>query len=173
MTHQEPTPQTATEAVASILRDYPSGYAADRCGCGWVYTGLDGGLDQHTARHILAAAREHSPIRLDRETIERALRDAGLVEVVAVHEGYGAEEVVHAHLHSVVDAVLAEWPGESRAAVQAEALHDAAEEIDSLYFGPDQYRPFSTGAKHRWGAMQVAKRLRARADRLKKGADRG
>lgn len=118
MTHQEPTPQTATEAVASILRDYPSGYAADRCGCGWVYTGLDGDLDQHTARHILAAAREHSPIRLDRETIERALRDAGLVEVVAVHEGYGAEEVVHAHLHSVVDAVLAGQLGSNGATME-------------------------------------------------------
>ena len=63
--------------------------------------------------------------------------------------------------------------GESRATVQAEALRDAAEEIDRLYFGPDQDRPFSTGARHKWGAMQAAERLRARIDRLDKGADRG
>ena len=66
-------------------------------------------------------------VKPDRETVARALRDAGLVEVVVVHEGCGAEEVVHAHLRPVVDAVLAEWPGESRAQVEATALRDAVE----------------------------------------------
>ena len=55
------------------------------------------------AHAVLAVVREHLP---NREIIERALRDAGLVEVVAVHEGYGPEEVIHAHLRSVIDVVL-------------------------------------------------------------------
>ena len=78
-------------------------------------------------RQALAVVRDHQPVKPDRETIERALRDAGLVEVVAVHERHGAEEVVYAHLRPVVDAVLAEWPGESRAQVGATALRDAVE----------------------------------------------
>lgn len=47
------------------------------------------------------------------------------------------------------------------------ALRDAAEDLDGVYFGPDQDTPFSTGAKHKWGAIQSAKRLRERADRLR------
>lgn len=107
----------------------------------------------------LAVVREHLPVRTDRETIERALLSAsGDWDMSPLDRS----RMVAAQTH----AVLAEWPGESRATVQAEALHDAAEEIDRLDFGPDQDKPFSTGARHKWGAMQAAERVRARADRL-------
>lgn len=52
------------------------------------------------------------------EALEQAFRDAGIVEVVAVHEGYGPEEVVHAHLDSVVDAVLTLNSGDSDAELE-------------------------------------------------------
>lgn len=47
------------------------------------------------------------------------------------------------------------------------ALREAADDLEGVYFGPDQYTPFSTGAKHKWGAIQSAKRLRERADRIR------
>ena len=52
---------------------------------------------------------------------------------------------------------------------RAAALREAAEELDALYFGPDQATPFTTGAKHKWGAIQSAKRIRERADRIERG----
>lgn len=55
------------------------------------------------------------------------------------------------------------------AACEAKALREAADEIDGFYFGPDQDMPFTTGARHKWGAMQAAERLRARAARIEAG----
>lgn len=137
--------EDTVRAVASILRDYPSGYAADRCPCGWVYTGLDGDLDQHTALHVLAVVREHLPVRPNRETTERALLSAsGDWDMSPLDRS----RMVAAQTHSVLDL----WPGESRATVQAEALHDAADAEESLH-----------------SDYAAAERLRARADRLKQG----
>lgn len=53
--------------------------------------------------------------------------------------------------------------------IAAKALREAAEDLDTVYFGPDQDTPFSTGAKYKWGAAQSAKRLRERADRIEQG----
>jgi hypothetical protein len=53
------------------------------------------------------------------------------------------------------------WLAKIRREAQAQALYDAADEIGSLYFGPDRI-----GQAHAWGAKQAAVRVRARADRL-------
>lgn len=65
----------------------------------------------------------------------------------------------------VAEAILAH-----EAAIRADEVRDAADEIDGLYFGPDQDMPFTTGARHKWGAMQAASRLRDRAARIEQEA---
>lgn len=68
------------------------------------------------------------------------------------------------------DAIFQKWLAEHDAAItqqaKAEALREAADEVDSLYFGPDQHTPFTRGAAYLWGAKQAAQRVRARADRI-------
>lgn len=49
------------------------------------------------------------------------------------------------------------------AAVVAQELINMAQECEQFYFGPDQGTPFTSGAAHRWGALQAAKALRKRA----------
>ncbi|QIK82415.1 hypothetical protein [Sanguibacter sp. HDW7] len=147
---------TVTEVVAGILRDSPSGYAADRCACGWVYTGLDGDLDQHVATHILAVVRRHLPVRPGRETIARAILAR-----------YSSFDPLSAY--GIADAVLDLLPGESRATVQAEALREFAD-TRGVNVGDDD--------DEWWRGYRQAQReclhdASARADRLENGAERG
>jgi len=51
-----------------------------------------------------------------------------------------------------------------RTATREAALVEAAEVIEQMYFGPDQSQPFTTGAKHKWGARQAALRVREMAE---------
>lgn len=71
-------------------------------------------------------------------------------------------EVMGRFSRAEFDAWLANIVREAK----AEALREAADDLDAVYFGPDQDTPFSTGSKYKWGATQSAKRLRERAARL-------
>ena len=50
------------------------------------------------------------------------------------------------------------------AATREAVLVEVAEVIEQMYFGPDQSKPFSTGANHKWGARQAALRVREMAE---------
>lgn len=91
----------------------------------------------------------------------RAADDLGRTEETAEQHYLGAPVPDY---RAAVDAVIA---ARDREVISRELL-EAADEIDRLYFGPDQRTPFSTGAKHKWGATQAAARLRARAERIRK-----
>lgn len=71
---------------------------------------------------VRLAAQEPTPLQ---ESIERRLVGAldPHSEIIAVHEGYGAEVVTHAHQSKVVAAVLPIVAGEVQAA-KAEALDE-------------------------------------------------
>ena len=70
-------------------------------------------------------------------------------------------EAVREHIAGLPDGE--EWLAEYTAGVRAQALKDAAVIAESLDFGPAP--PFSRPSAHRWGALQAAKRIRARAER--------
>lgn len=57
------------------------------------------------------------------------------------------------------------WLAQHDAEVKAEALEEAAKEVQNLYFGGG-----ATGSANRWGAKEAAKRLRHRAEQIRKGA---
>lgn len=151
----------------------------------WVaHTGMPGGPYAQESAEFIAAARtavprlldaldtadaevarlreEAAPVRPDRETIADVLMSDW-------HGEYTCEcqtdrcptlpcPTSTPSYVTAADAVLALWPGESRATVQAEALRDAADAVTEIDGRRDD-------AAARW--------LRARADRLEKGADRG
>lgn len=54
-------------------------------------------------------------------------------------------------------------------AIAAQALRDAADKVEGLYFGPDQHTPFTRGSAMLWGAKQAAKWVRERADQIEAG----
>lgn len=62
------------------------------------------------------------------EKIREALRASGASQVIAVHEGYGAEWAVQAHEDPLLDALAPLIAAEVRTA-QADALRDAAQMI--------------------------------------------
>ena len=72
-----------------------------------------------------------------------------------------------AYERHVAVAVLEAVADDLRAEGAVQALEAAADEVDSLYFGPDQHTPFTRGAALRWGAKQAVKRVRARAAKLR------
>lgn len=112
-----------------------------------------------------ATLREHLPVRPDRETIARAIHAAHR-PTTGPTPAWDAEAPAWRQTYlDFADAVLALWPGESRATVQAEALHDAADWLADMDDGRD------TG--YNSAGRDIIARLRDRADRLDKGADRG
>lgn len=170
-----PAPAWDEEAVGplqalAVQWDARAAYNADQGGEFRKGMAVKGRQCADDLRRALAAVREHAPIKPDRETAARAIFDAEFPDIAEAERdaewGIIASADHDTAWHRQADAMLDLWPGRSEAEVKAEALRDAAEEIDRLYFGPDQDRPFSTGARHKWGAMQAAESLRARADRL-------
>lgn len=120
------------------------------------------------ARQALAVVREHAPVRPDRETILGTIKHHVSPPVgrnrlrEAEGKPFDADDLARG-FERATDAVLALWPGESRATVQAEALRDAAAALLNGTW-PDGFFAGVAGA---------ARELTARADRLEKGADRG
>lgn len=136
------------------------------CLCGFDSHGRARSATEHITSAVLAAVRRHLPVRPDRETVARAIHAAHRPTTGAT-PAWDAEDPAWRQTYlDFADAVLARWPGESRATVQAAALHDAA---DAAVSDSDDCIPWD----HDHDRATVATWLRARADRLEKGADRG
>lgn len=128
------------QEVAATLAAHPwsamRGGCAPRSGCDWQGGWVDDEQDRHAAHVanlVLAVVREHLPVKPDREAAARAIFEAGAAGA-AVEFGLDgpvpwssldADDVER--MCAQADAVLDLWPGESRATVQAEALHAFAD----------------------------------------------
>ena len=77
-------------------------------------------------RQALAVVRDHLPVKVDREAMTRALAEHRLMGG-RCRCGLDPRLDYYRYEQHVTDAVLAEWPGESRAQVEATALRDAVE----------------------------------------------
>ena len=87
--------------------------------------------------------RDRLPVKPDREAVRRAQHRALVPQVMSIFAAVGGTQADYdALLDTLADAVLDLWPGESRAAVQAEALRDAADEWHAEHYGtrPVAYR---------------------------------
>lgn len=158
---------TVTEAVARAM--FPHFFTDDRQPLRvFTETRSDAELREaeresarRKARQALAVVREHLPVRPDREAAGRAAFEAAQRWY---RDTYGRDstspawdkiedETDREMFRAQADGVLALWPGESRATVQAEALRDAADAMDADVEVRDPLR-----LRADW--------LRARADRL-------
>ncbi|QIK83001.1 hypothetical protein [Sanguibacter sp. HDW7] len=96
-----------------------------RCRCG-IADESTVGHAVHVAEQVAAVVRQHAPVRPDRETLSAALN--GLTREQWDERWEAPERAfLRDRVSEKVDAVLAEWPGESRAQVQAEALRAFAD----------------------------------------------
>ena len=132
------------------------------------------GTFRDQARELIAVVWEHLPVKPDRETLVRAIapESVHLTEHHPELQSSNPEAFARARAQvKVADAaarrMLALWPGESRAQVQAEALRDAAaaavaQDNNQGDWWDDDAGQYCTPAE--W--------LRARADRIEKGETR-
>ncbi|WP_102508126.1 hypothetical protein [Sanguibacter massiliensis] len=145
---------TVTEDVARLLY-------ADACSEYDYAWEPNAGTFRDQARELLAVVRRHLPTRPDRETIARALYEAD-----GLDRWDDATDKERKDWLSLADAVLAEWPGESRAQVQDEAVQEVIDFLDSQKGDADAV-DFA-----RLAARCVQWWHDARADRIEKGETR-
>ena len=132
--------------------------------------------------------REHAPVRPDRETLVRAIAPESvyLTEHNPELQPSNPEAFARARAQvKVADAaarrVLAGWPGESRASVQAEALRAYAADLNLHRAVEDGWEKYgddlcgdAPGPCLFWDMTHAEqKRINDLADRLEKGTDRG
>lgn len=114
------------------------------------------------ARQNVRAVEEYARLVTERDQL------AAVVEQVRQwrHDWFNEpiEGVKRKPHHRRLDDALNAAPSVALDRVRAEALREAADEVEKLYFGDG-----STGSANRWGAKTAAKRLRERADRIEKG----
>ena len=137
------------------------------------------------AHAVLAVIRDHLPVKPGREDMVEAMLGSDIITDDLRAEASAQGSTQREPFLCFADAVLALWPGESRATVQAEALRDAADEaeaVDADALVAGCAAPVS-GERGRQSVIDAARAmceepwtwLRARADRLaaEGGADRG
>ena len=116
--------EAARRAVAGVVvnvSNWPDGAQA-----GMLGRDLSAPIDAITAA-VLAAVRKHLPVKPSREALIEAMLGSDIITDDLRAEASAQGSTQREPFLCFADAVLNLWPGESRAAVQAEALHYVVE----------------------------------------------